>query len=400
LPIDPNIAAYRDETTGSPALGAMNYAAIEYDQTGVSKSPNQGLDVVDVGAGLTLVSGDGADPDGVFADFLAFDEGTVNNRFGYISSIEGVLFIFGMMMIGNATATVFNDSNQTIVFPDGLFAEGFSGLTPDLQNASTVIDWKDISFFGKGSVTDEETRPVLLVLGTNGIFTADGCVFDAFSKITLTSAATLLAGVISNCLALIQAGGTVDGAKISGATTADGVALILCDDLTKIKNCEFTFSDGHALELTAAHPASPTELNLDGCKFTGYGTGNDAAIYNNSVKALIINIIGGGDTPTIRNGGGASTTVNNPVTHKLTGMAQNSEVTYIRESDEVEVFHVEDVDGTGITNYNYEYTGDVVVRIQIHHLDKVHEEFTGVTLGNSNASIPIKQRDDRVYSNP
>lgn len=81
-------------------------------------------------------------------------------------------------------------------------------------------------------------------------------------------------------------------------------------------------------------------------------------------------------------------------------MAQNSEVTYIRESDEVEVFHVENVDGTGITNFAYNYAGDVVVRIQIHHLDKVHVEFPGITLGNTDATIPIVQREDRVFSNP
>ena len=73
---------------------------------------------------------------------------------------------------------------------------------------------------------------------------------------------------------------------------------------------------GHAMELGAS---CPSEITLTNVSFTSYsgtpgsnliansGSVNDA-IYNNSGKAITINITGG-DTPSIRNGAGATTTV-------------------------------------------------------------------------------------------
>lgn len=318
LPINPNIASHRTGTTGTPALTLADYYALRYDQTATSKSPNQALDAVDIGAGLTLVGGDGADPDGVWQDFSDHDFGTAGNRFGYVREVDGapsVFLIYGMLVIGTATAAVFNDTARTLIFPDGLFAAGFSGVTADLQNATTDVDLIDSNFLGKGTKAGEDTRPVLTVTGTLGAFDADGCVFDTFAVLILTSACTLLNCTVSNSEGITQAGATLTGLLIFGATTADGVAFITSDDLGKISNCDFTFSDGHAIKITATGTYTFT-----GNKFTGYGLDgtNDAAIFNDSGGLVTINIAGGGDIPTIRNGAGASTTVVSTVTLKVT----------------------------------------------------------------------------------
>jgi len=89
----------------------------------------------------------------------------------------------------------------------------------------------------------------------------------------------------------------------------------------KLDGCTFiSGGTGHAIEFGTSTPGDPTELALNGITFSGYGAGGttDAAIYNNSGKHLIINIVDG-TTPTVRNGSGASTTLNlNQVTTTIT----------------------------------------------------------------------------------
>lgn len=234
LPINPNIALHRSGTTGTPVLTLADFYGLEYDQTAVSKSPNQAMDAVDIGSGLTLAGGDGGDADGVWQDFSDHDFGTIANRYGYIREIDGapeVFLIFGQMVIGTSAATVFNDTAKTLIFPDGLFAAGFSGITIDLQNATTDIDFIDSNFFGKGIKPGEDTRALLLITGTSGDFDADGCVFDGFSTLTMTSAATLLNCTISNSEQIILGGGTLDGCLIFGATPTVPPAVAFFDSI-------------------------------------------------------------------------------------------------------------------------------------------------------------------------
>jgi len=68
---------------------------------------------------------------------------------------------------------------------------------------------------------------------------------------------------------------------------------------------------GHAIEFGTNTPGDPTEISLTDVTFTSYGADEttNAAIYNNSGKHLIINILGTGNSPTVRNAGGSSTTV-------------------------------------------------------------------------------------------
>ena len=470
VPIDPNVVAHRNSTTGTPDLTIADYYALEYDQSGVSKSPNQGVDAVDIGDGLTLVSGDGADPDGLWSDFVSLDEGTVANRFGYVTTFEDIIFVVGKLIIGNATATVFNDSGQTLVFPDGLFATGFSAIEIGLNSASTDVDFTTSNFFGNGVTTPEDTRPLLTVTSTSGAFDATDCAFDAFGIITLTSGATLTRCTFTNSEQILQVGGTIDDCTIASATidnafgavkifddslsafedeTTDandqgdadwqifgtlteatddyialgfqrkfntvifdnangtagidggslaavweyfngstwsslasvtdgtasgglaftaavsdgqtltyteptdwattildssaslyyirlritagdystnpvydqgfieneGVAFIQSDDPGLISDCDFTFSQRHAIEMTATGT-----YTFGGNTFTGYGVAgsDDAAVFNSSGGLITLNLAVGDSSPTVRNSSGSSTTVNNNVTATVT----------------------------------------------------------------------------------
>lgn len=314
IPIDPNVAWYRDSTTWSPALTAADYFGIEANfDSSTAKSENVGLDAIDLWTGLTLTGWDWASTDWVWQDFVDADEGTVNNRWGYASSLfwEVKLF-FGQMTIGSATATEFSDSTSKILWLDGFFDSGYSRVFADIQNASTtIVDWSTHTSLGTTTVTD--TRTDYVVSGLLGSFTFKG-VLENFRNLIWTSACSILD-------ASLEAVDMTHGwATISNTTfitnTATGVAFCNDPTFTAISDCTFTQWDaGHVFEIT-----STGTYSFDNLKFSGYGAdaSNAAVVYNNSGGAVTINIINGGDTPTVRNGTGATTTVNNTVTVKVT----------------------------------------------------------------------------------
>jgi hypothetical protein len=75
-----------------------------------------------------------------------------------------------------------------------------------------------------------------------------------------------------------------------------------------LDGCSFSMgAGGHGIELG---PNTPGTIDFNDINFNGYGADGsvDAALYNNSGKAITINV-NGGTTPTVRNGTGASTTI-------------------------------------------------------------------------------------------
>lgn len=407
VPIDPNVSDHRNATVGAPALTAVAYFAIVSAFSSTSKGENVAMDSIDAGTGLYLVGGDGADTDGTFDDYVADDEGDITNgRFGYAHTKEGILYVYGRLAAGKTdtgttTVTGFTDSDKTIVFPDGRFASGFSGLELDLGNASTDINWNNITFIGRGqALTNADTRPVLEVSGTLGAFDANSCTFTSFADFTLTSAATFLNSIFNQCVAMTLSTATLDSCTINGHDTATGIAFITTATLNNISDCTFdnTGGTGHAIELTTAGT-----YTFAGNTFTGYGADgtNDAAIYNNSGGAVTINITGGGETPTVRNGAGASTTINNSRTLTLTGILENSEVTIVRDSDSVELFHIENVSITGQVQYTYDAaSAGTATTVLVFHISDAEPINFSLSLPSGDSSIPISQSDDRIFNNP
>lgn len=156
-PINPNVSAWRDATVGSPTLTAVNYFATTGDFSATSKSENVVTDALDLGDGLWLVGGDGGDADGSFADFLAADQGQPSTgRFGHVTSLEGIFYVFGKLNIGitaggTVTATEFTSTpGRTIVYPGGRVAAGWNTMEFDLGNASTVVSLNNLTVVGRG----------------------------------------------------------------------------------------------------------------------------------------------------------------------------------------------------------------------------------------------------------
>ena len=315
LPINPNVAAHRSATVGTPNMTVADWYGLTYDQTGTSKSPNQAIDAVDIGAGLTLTGGDGASDDGTFQDFSDADWGSpTTGRFGYVREADGVFIVYGNLIIGSTLAAVFTDSDQTIIFPDGLFASGFSALTGDLQNAATSINLSSVTLIGKGSITGEDTRPVMVFTGASGSAELVGCSLQNFAEVVLTSGVTVERGTIETP-SITQASASITGTTIR-TTAASSIAALTDPDFANLSSIAFEQAGaGHAFEIDTAG-----SYNLDNLKFEGYGaTASDSAAIDITATTgtVTLNVLNGGDTPTYKTAG-AAVVVSNSKTLTIT----------------------------------------------------------------------------------
>jgi hypothetical protein len=411
-------AANPDNTGGTPpATSAIRYVGIVYDITSMISGnvDNCFLDAMwrlpQSTPGIIVEGRNGGSTDWAWQDIVnAADAGDPTKAWGTAFNRDGVIFINTPIRFGanDASTHGFSDSNAKVQWEDQLVATtGFYTLT--------VIGGSGAQSFQLGSKTgtgDDATGSQGGSIGAdaNGSrwsFDADdanidacnlyGVVMDHAEDFQLDNAnvetisCTFLdcsSARIDNSLFLRN--GVVD------SNTADGVAFLTTDDLGDIRFSTFLFSDGHAIELTTPRVENQTSK---GNKFTNYGSigTNDAAVYNNTGGLVNISITNSGDTPTYRNGSGASTTTSNPVTHTITGLDSGSQVIWIRQSDEAELENKTESGGTA--SYQYEYAGDVDVWVQILSLSK-RERLIDVTLGNTDQSLPASQENDPFYNNP
>jgi len=148
IPIDPNVAAWRDLTVGTPVITAIDYYAIQCGISGSARDDNVAIDALDYmthGTGLT-VTGTGS----VYQDFIDEDEGDVDNRWHIVSSRSGIIYCNATLTIGNLTETAFADVNKVVVFEPGLIDAGHLGLVLGRGHASSAISTTACTYVGTG----------------------------------------------------------------------------------------------------------------------------------------------------------------------------------------------------------------------------------------------------------
>ena len=404
-PVNPNIASYRDATVGSPGLTTVDYYGITGDFSVASFAPNLALDAVDVGSGLNIVDGAGQDTKGDFDFFVNFDEGIVANRFGFVSTADGVLLVYGMLSIGRDTSDVaqvteFVGALSTLVFPDGLFDVGFSGVLVDLRDSGTIVTFSRCAFFGRGDIFGVDTRPILTVIGTAGTFTMTSCVFVNFRSFTLTSATTLDKCTLTDSTILVHGGAALTECTFDAPAVTSGDPFITTTDLAPISDCSFTSGAvGHAIEITATGT-----FGFVGNLFSGYGANEtlNSAIHNSSGGLVTINITGGGDTPTVRNTAGSTTIINNNTAVTLTGMQDNTEVRVYDTGTQTELAGIEDAiaGSPGNRSFTFSLGSGTFVDIRIHNVTCEPIALINFQIPTLDTSLPVQQRFDRNYENP
>lgn len=310
--------SYNDaaKDAGSPTFTAVDYfGAVFAFSASTAKNENCGLDAIDIGTGLYLVGGDGADPDAVWQDFADEDEGTVANRWGYARNADGGgILAYGNWRIGTnddstSTATVFNDTTAVITWLDHMANAGFNTVTVDLGSASTTVTDGSLHI-SAGSTATVDSRADYTVTGTAGTGTFSHNLRN-FRNITYTSACTVTGDI--ECADLTQGGATLTGATIR-CNSAVNVAV--CDDFTIGDTTDLTVVQagaGHFVDLGTI--SSNTTVNWTvttvgfpngtaGSPATTTSNGNETIVCSvNSGITLTINVASGASTPSVENNG-------------------------------------------------------------------------------------------------
>lgn len=411
--IDPNVSGYRDGTTGSPSLTVVDYYACHAQPTASPRDDNLAMDAIDffdVGTGLTLVGGDGVSADGTFEDLRAFDEGTTGNRYGLCTSKEGIFYVLGTLTIGTATVTEFNDTNQVVVFPDGKFNVGCAGLAFGLQNASTAIDINDTVLKGAGSEGGTaDTRPDYTTTGTSGLLTITGCTFDVFRNWTMTSGALLSFCNLLGGELLTMAGGELDSCSFTGGTQATGEHYVLTTSPSLIGSCAFTSGGaGHAVRCDTVGTynwTGNTDSGYTGTRGTNLVSSSgstDAMFYNNSGGLITLNVGGGGQAPSVRNGAGATTQVNANVTVTFDNMKDNTEVRIYTAGTDTELAGIENATAGTTDNRNFAAAITAGASVDYTLVSVLYEiiRVESFTWPSADQTINVQQRFDRNNLNP
>lgn len=365
---------------------------------------NQVLDAVHSSSNV-----DGLLWDGTGGDFDAFATFEDTNRTGVIITSNGIFFALARVNLGSATATTFTDSAFVVVFPDNdLCTSTFMGVTFDLQNASTAITLTNGSF--QAANIASTNKGDLLVTGSSGALTWSGASIVGLRVIELTTGVALTGGSIVSCGQVDAAGATLVGTSVADYTGATGTAALLWDVATDtdtyLDDMMFTKGTGttHAIELG---PNCPTTITLRGHEYDGYQTitqqQNDSTIYNNSGKTVTINV-SGGDTPTYRDGTGASTVVQNTVTVSCTvvdsdGVAVQGVRVRFEESAGGTLINQGTTDATGLFSFSYNYAGDIDVDL-IARLKGYLPQRVAATIVNTGLTVPVTFIQDNIVNLP
>ena len=371
--INPNNANWREGTQGSPSLTAVDYFGFAAQfVSGAAKSENLAMDAIDVGRGLIITLGTGADPDGNFVDFLEVDQDTTGNRWGVVNGTDPVVFARGQLQIGNSggTETDFSDDFSTVIFVDGYYEPGDVGVRVEMQNASSVIS-VDNTLIGLGSSTTSDTRPDFVVVGTTGTFSCSALITN-FRNVTFTSICSV-DGADIECQLLTQASADIENCTIR-TNAVSGVACLqdpTFGTTTDLHDTEFEQTGaGHAIEID-----SVGTYDFNNLFFTGYGADatNSAAVYVSVGSGTVTINVNGGDTPTVRTAG-ATVVINNAVSVTVRGVTRGTPVKVIADETvgtvtEGDVLGEGFADQNGVFSFSQNYEGafdpsglDVIVR--------------------------------------
>ena len=321
------------------------------------------------GAAVRFTGGTSGDPFG-FADMAVADTAS----YGIVRNIAGATIIEGGFEVGNASANAYTeDSLLSVTFTDFTINNGTGGNSVEAAVQSdfytitantggvgfvTSIIWNNLTFSG-APLTPANIAFGNLVAGRD-VCDLTGCTFINFESILLPDNNSAIddctflnltdtlvpgdnstnVGVTFNATKFVSISGFVGGSGgavmqdctiVNQDNTGASGYMFLADGGDQFVRCDFTLGSGLGGAIGIFVAGTYT---FEGNTFSGYGgtpgsnlTPNSgsstAAIVNLSGGLVTLNITGGGDVPSVRNGGGATTVVNLSV--PVTVTVQDSE---------------------------------------------------------------------------
>lgn len=194
------------------------------------------------------------------------------------------------------------------------------------------------------------------------------------------------------------------GNSVSDSTdSATGSILLDVDGTGAWEDLSFTSGGtGHAIYIT--EPGTYTFTNFIYSNFGADDT-TDAEVYNDSGDLVTINVLGG-DSPSVRNGSGASTDINNTVTLEIHVVdvdgndVETAQVAIYKTSDDSELMNKDsDVDGLAEEDFNYTVETPIYWRVRKSSVGDTRyfpRNGTGTIIGTGFSSTITLTEDDIV----
>lgn len=429
-----------DLTLGTPNVTAIRRIGIRAKVVGVVgaftvRPVNILFDATRYGTGLTYNGINGTTP-GTFADILVTAMNTAN-AWGILTADSSIYFGAAKMDFGTTGQTAissFKENGQLFVWRNFPVASTFYAwrirgtasfnTTFQLGDYSNGLVSNGCTIKGAGIVSGTSFAQWTLDIGINTIVniygsqlsemraailqattTIRGCTFKNFGNITANGA------IIDNCTfqdlrTTTPISATYGIVAETTVPTLTNNTFVNCAPAIKwnvnantngkLDGCKFVSGvTGYAIELGPNCPSAITFVNIN---FSGYGAigTTNAAVYNNSGKAVTISI-SGGTSPTYYNGIGASTVVDLTTILTLTGLQTGSDIVILNAGTSTEQVNVDSNSGTTYA-YSYSDSGQSV-DIGVFKSGYIPFYIRNYTLPATNSSLPINQIADRNYKN-
>lgn len=364
--------------------------------------------------------------------------------YGLLRNVGGALFVEGPVTLGGAalttwlqdalgtlnfTAFTVNNSTGGNTIVPAVASDYYRIVLADGTTGVTQVHLSDYNFKGVSRATpfsfdasalsagDAYTALRVSYIFGSTIVLGALCTSDNDAFIECVSidpnGISLAEPSFSNCdaLDLTVAGSLVAGGVTNLHNTATGVAFATGADPSDISNhtTDNTGGAGHFFEATAIGTFAIVGTKgwnpgggyggVAGSNLVAASGSNDAGFYNNSGGLITLNLSGGAETPSVRNGAGATTQVNLSINYEMTGLDAGALVTIVditTPATPVELFNeVAGVDNTITYSFDGALTG-TAIGVYIRNTTIENVEFDDV-LPAADTSFPVPQPPDSVY---
>ena len=365
-------------TTGTFDDTAVDYYGVQGSWiTGQAKAENIAMDAIDVGTGLYLVGGTGADPEANFTSYVEKDQDISTNRWGCVSGAGANVAAWCVLRAGGAIE--FLDTTSVVSFKDGYHTAGLTGVLHELDTAASTFTMGAL-LIGEGKLYNSgaiDTRPDYTVTGTTmtAAYNLTGTLRN-FRNVVLNSKVDAN-GADIECQLLTQATAEIQNSIIR-CNALTSVAVLqdpTFGTTTGLHDTEFIQNGvGHAIEIDTAGDYDFTNLVFtDGTAAWGANT-TDNAMIDVTVASGTVNISVVGGTAAVTYKAAGTTTVNiiAAVTVTVNGATEGSSVKIISR-ETLGAVTVGDtlstgfVPNSGVYTYSHNDEGSLDVTIRVRN---------------------------------
>jgi len=307
IPIDPTVTA--STTVGSPT-STTSYFGCRWNvpSSGPSKGYPFKIDAIRHGRELQITNGDGTSGYATFTGVATY-QGDLTRQWGLFQAQTGGYLQQGLFLMGTSgTAVDFRDSNRVISIANTEYV-GANFNTFEVRNASSRVDWTNISITALGTVSKGR-----FVTTNDADINMEGCTFTDMNTFGFLANSTINGTTFRRCALITTGGATFSGCLVDNSTATIAMTASSPANAALISNTDFV-SDGtgHGLEITG----TAANITLTNLSWTGYAgsdgsTGNEA-VYVNIGSGSMNLTISGGTTPSIRTAGCSVTVVSGAV---------------------------------------------------------------------------------------